>query len=143
MGKKDASDEEIAIALKRAEASDFISNLPNKEDTILVEGGKNLSGGQRQRVAIARALIKNSEIVVLDDSTSALDYLTDKNVRHNIKDIKDITTIMVSQRATSLMSADKIIVLSKGSIESIGNSDYLLEHSKVFKEIYESQKGAK
>ena len=143
MGKKDASDEEIALALKRAEASEFISNLPNKEDTILVEGGKNLSGGQRQRVAIARALIKNSEIVVLDDSTSALDYLTDKNVRHNIKDIKDITTIMVSQRATSLMSADKIIVLSKGSIESIGNSDYLLEHSKVFKEIYESQKGAK
>ncbi len=143
MGKKDATKEEIDLALKNAEASDFISKLPNKEETILVEGGKNLSGGQRQRVAIARALIKNSEVIVLDDSTSALDYLTDKNVRHNIKEIEGITTIMVSQRATSLMNADKIIVLSKGSIESIGNSDYLLKHSKVFKEIYESQKGAK
>ena len=143
MGKKDATENDIEIALKRAEASEFVSKLPNKEETILVEGGKNLSGGQRQRIAIARALIKDSEVVVLDDSTSALDYLTDKNVRHNIKEIEGVTTIMVSQRATSLMNCDKIIVLSKGKIESIGNSDYLLENSKVFKEIYESQKGAK
>ena len=143
MGKKDATENDIEVALKRAEASEFVSKLPNKEETILVEGGKNLSGGQRQRIAIARALIKDSEVVVLDDSTSALDYLTDKNVRHNIKEIEGVTTIMVSQRATSLMNCDKIIVLSKGKIESIGNSDYLLENSKVFKEIYESQKGAK
>ncbi len=143
IGNKIATEEEIVNALKNAEAYDFVDKLKDKENTLLVEGGKNLSGGQKQRISIARALIKNSEIIVLDDSTSALDYLTDKNVRNNIKNMENKTTIMISQRATSLMNADKIIVLSHGEIESIGNSEYLLENSKVFKEIYDSQKGAR
>ncbi len=142
VGNKNASNDDIIKSLKNAEAYEFVNNLDYKENFNLVEGGKNISGGQRQRIAIARALIKNSEVIVLDDSTSALDYLTDKKVRNNIKNINNITTIMISQRATSLMNADKIIVLSKGKIESIGNSEYLLKNSKVFKEIYDSQKGA-
>lgn len=143
MGNLEASNEEIKNSLIISDAYDFVENLPQKENTYLVEGGKNLSGGQKQRISIARAIIKKGEVLVLDDSTSALDYLTDKKVRNNIKNMTNFTTIIISQRATSLINTDKIIVLSKGTIESIGNYEYLIKNSKVFKEIYESQIGAK
>lgn len=139
IGKNDASEEEIIKALKDADAYSFISQYEDGINHKIVESGKNLSGGQKQRLSIARALIKGGEVLLLDDSTSALDFLTDKTVRNNIKNNYDLTTIIVSQRATSLMDCSKIIVMYHGKIESIGTHEELLKTSKIYKEIYESQ----
>lgn len=139
MGKNDISDEEVVEALKEADAYSFVSKY---EDTInheIVESGKNLSGGQKQRITIARALIKKSDILILDDSASALDFLTDKKIRETIASKKDLTTIIISQRATSLKGCDKILVMDKGYIDSIGTHEELLKNSSIYKEIYESQ----
>ena len=139
MGKNDISDEEVVEALKEADAYSFVLKY---EDTInheIVESGKNLSGGQKQRITIARALIKKSDILILDDSTSALDFLTDKKIRETIASKKDLTTIIISQRATSLKGCDKILVMDKGYIDSIGTHEELLKNSSIYKEIYESQ----
>jgi ATP-binding cassette subfamily B multidrug efflux pump len=139
MGNKNATDEMIIEALKKADAYSFVFALNDNLDHEVLEGGHNFSGGQKQRLCIARALLKNSEIVILDDSTSALDFITDKKVRQNINSIEGLTKLYVSQRATTLMNCDKIIVMDKGTIESIGTHDELLKSSDTYREIYESQ----
>ena len=117
MGREDASDEEIFEALKTAQALEIVENKPGKLDTVLSEGGKNLSGGQRQRLTIARALVRNPEVLILDDSASALDFATDANLRKAIaEDTNNMTVFIVSQRAASIMHADKIIVLDDGQM---------------------------
>ncbi|MBO8427632.1 MAG: ABC transporter ATP-binding protein [Firmicutes bacterium] len=139
MAKKDATDEEIINSLRLAEAYSFIKDYEDGINHPVYEGGKNFSGGQKQRISLARSVLKNSELLILDDSTSALDYLTDKKVRDNILHIKDITVVIISQRATSLMHCDKIIVMDDGKIDSIGRHEDLLKTSDIYKEIYYSQ----
>ena len=139
MAKKDATDEEIINSLRLAEAYSFIKDYEDGINHPVYEGGKNFSGGQKQRISLARSVLKNSELLILDDSTSALDYLTDKKVRDNILHIKDITVVIISQRATSLMHCDKIIVMDDGKIDAIGRHEDLLKTSDIYKEIYYSQ----
>lgn len=136
-GKKNASIDEINHALKVAQA-DFISKMPDGLNARVLQGGKNLSGGQRQRLSIARAILKNSPVLVLDDSSSALDYQTDYNLRMAIKELKK-TTFIISQRASSIAYADQIIVLDNGKIDAIGCHDELIEKSKLYREICISQ----
>lgn len=136
-GKKNASIDEINHALKVAQA-DFISKMPDGLNVRVLQGGKNLSGGQRQRLSIARAILKNSPVLVLDDSSSALDYQTDYKLRMAIKELKK-TTFIISQRASSIAYADQIIVLDNGKIDAIGCHDELLEKSKLYREICISQ----
>ncbi len=136
-GKKNASIDEINHALKVAQA-DFISKMPDGLNARVLQGGKNLSGGQRQRLSIARAILKNSPVLVLDDSSSALDYQTDYKLRMAIKELKK-TTFIISQRASSIAYADQIIVLDNGKIDAIGCHDELLEKSKLYCEICISQ----
>lgn len=136
-GEKNASIDEINHALKVAQA-DFISKMPDGLNARVLQGGKNLSGGQRQRLSIARAILKNSPVLVLDDSSSALDYQTDYKLRMAIKELKK-TTFIISQRASSIAYADQIIVLDNGKIDAIGCHDELLEKSKLYREICISQ----
>ena len=140
MGREDASDEEIFEALKTAQALEIVENKPGKLDTVLSEGGKNLSGGQRQRLTIARALVRNPEVVILDDSASALDFATDANLRKAIaEDTNNMTVFIVSQRAASIMHADKIIVLDDGQMVGYGTHQELLKQCEVYQEICYSQ----
>lgn len=142
--KKDASDEEIIAALKTAQAWEFVEKMPDGLDTRIAQGGRNLSGGQKQRIAIARALVGAPEIVILDDSTSALDYATDLRLRKALKeDMADTTVVMISQRTTSLKDADKIIVMDDGEPAGIGTHDELLRSCGVYREIYDSQMNEK
>ncbi|MEE0929637.1 MAG: ABC transporter ATP-binding protein [Acutalibacteraceae bacterium] len=138
-GKSNATDTEIEKALKIAQAKDIIASKKNGINEKIEQGGKNLSGGQRQRLTIARAIVKQPEILILDDSASALDYATDAKLRKDIKGLNDTTVFIVSQRTSSIMSADKIIVLDDGKIASIGTHSQLLESCDVYKEIYYSQ----
>lgn len=139
-GKEDATLSEIEAALEVSQSSSFVQSLPKQYDTPILQGGKNLSGGQKQRLTIARALVSNPKILILDDSSSALDFATDANLRKALKEkVKDTTVIMVSQRASSIKNADKIIVLDNGEIAGIGSHDYLIENCEVYKEIYSSQ----
>lgn len=137
-GKKDATDEQIKQAAYIAQASDFIENLKDKYDTQISQGGINFSGGQKQRLTIARAIVKNPDILILDDSSSALDYATDSALRKALKAITQ-TTIMISQRASSLTGADLIIVLDDGKVAGIGKHDELIKNCDVYKEICLSQ----
>ncbi|MDY4936928.1 MAG: ABC transporter ATP-binding protein [Candidatus Onthovivens sp.] len=139
IGNKDATDEEIINALKNSEAYKFVKEYSDFTDHEVYENGKNFSGGQKQRLSLARALIKDSELLILDDSTSALDYLTDKNVRENINKMKDLTVIFISQRTSSIQHCDKIIVVDNGKIDAIGTHEELLNTSLIYKEIYDSQ----
>lgn len=144
LADENATDEEIIKALKIAQAWEFVEKLPRKLDTIISQGGKNLSGGQKQRISIARAFIGNPEIVILDDSTSALDYATDLAFRKAIKEnLSDTTVIMISQRATSLKDADNIIVMDDGKAVGTDTHENLLENCEVYKEIYSSQLNSK
>lgn len=136
-GKKDASDSEIKEALRIAQAT-FVDELDEGLDSMIHQGGKNLSGGQRQRLTIARALVKKPEILILDDSASALDFATDAALRKALKTL-DSTTIIVSQRVSSLMHADKILVLSHGELVGLGNHQELLETCSLYQEIAKSQ----
>lgn len=139
-GKKDASEEDMINALKRAAAYDFVMEKEGQLKAIVQEGGKNFSGGQRQRLSIARAFVKEPEILILDDSTSALDYVTEKKVRAGIREIVgDSVCFIVSQRSASIMDADQIIVLEEGEMVGIGSHSELLEKCEVYKEIYKSQ----
>ncbi|NLK28112.1 MAG: ABC transporter ATP-binding protein [Clostridiales bacterium] len=139
-GKEDASLEEIKWAIQIAQAKEFVEKLPEQYETMILQGGKNLSGGQRQRLTIARALVGNPRILVLDDSSSALDYATDARLRKSLKEnCKGMTTILVSQRANTIRHADKIIVLDDGRIAGIGKHKDLLETCEVYKEICLSQ----
>jgi ABC-type multidrug transport system, ATPase and permease components len=135
-----ATDEDIEIALKTAQASEFVSKLDVGLNHMILQGGKNLSGGQRQRLTIARALIGSPEILILDDSASALDYTTDAKLRKAIKeDTENMTVIMISQRANVIKDADKILVIDDGSIVGIGTHDNLFKNCEVYHEICLSQ----
>lgn len=135
-GKENATLDEIKRAINIAQASDFIENSPEKYDTLIMQAGKNLSGGQKQRLTIARALVSNPEILILDDSASALDYATDAALRQALKyNTKNMTVIMVSQRATSIKHANKIIVLDDGIAVGIGTHDELLKTCEIYRDI--------
>lgn len=141
-GRPDATDEEIEAAAKIAQAHDFIMKMPEGYNTHLEQRGTNLSGGQRQRIAIARALAMNPKILILDDSTSAVDVETEVKIRTALRTyMKDRTSIIIAQRISSVMSADTILVLDDGHIESIGNHQTLMENSAVYRELYDSQLG--
>ena len=139
-GKKDATDEEIWQALKTAQAADFVSQTGDGLDHIIQQGSKNLSGGQRQRLTIARALVRRPVILILDDSSSALDYATDAALRSALlQQSSDMTVFIVSQRASSILHADRILVLDNGSIIGNGTHQALLDTCPVYREIYETQ----
>ena len=143
-GNENATDEEIAHACKLACASEFIEKLPEKYETYIEQGGTNVSGGQKQRLCIARALLKKPKILILDDSTSAVDTRTDALIRKAMREeIPNTTKIIISQRISSVEDADVIIILDDGQINAIGNHDSLLENNDIYREIYNSQiKGA-
>ncbi|MVX66259.1 ATP-binding cassette domain-containing protein [Clostridium chromiireducens] len=143
-GNKNATDEEIMNACRQAQAEEFIENLPNKYDTFIEQGGTNVSGGQKQRLCIARALLKRPKILILDDSTSAVDTKTDAFIRKAfIETIPDTTKIIIAQRISSVQDADKIIVLNDGKIDGFGNHEELIKSNDIYREVYESQvKGA-
>ena len=139
-GKPDATEEEMWKALELAQASEVVDGKPGKLDATVAQNGKNFSGGQRQRLTIARALVRNPEILILDDSASALDYATDAKLRAAIRTLEDkTTTFIVSQRASTIRHADKIIVLDDGEIAGMGTHDELLKDCIVYQEIYYSQ----
>lgn len=138
--KEDASEEEILEALTVAQAKDFVLKKENGIDAVVEQEGKNFSGGQRQRLTIARALVGNPSIVILDDSASALDFLTDLNLRKALKTLKNNPLVfIISQRTSSIAHCDKIIVLDDGKVVGIGKHDELLNNCEVYKEIYDSQ----
>ena len=139
MSNKTASDDDIISALKQAEAFEFVDKYEDKIDHPVNEGGLNFSGGQRQRLCSGRALVKKPEILILDDSTSALDLLTDKKIRSNIANLKDMTKVIVSQRVSTIQNADFILVLEGGQVVGQGKHEELLKSCPIYKEIYETQ----
>lgn len=141
-GKEDAKEAEIEKALKMAEAYEFICSSPEKYQTRIGQGGVNFSGGQKQRISIARALIRNPEILILDDSTSAVDAKTEAKIKASLKKYtKNLTCLIIAQRITSVMDADKIIVMDDGEIAGIGTHEELICECRVYQEIYSSQLG--
>ena len=139
-GNKEASDEELVRVCKLAQADEFVSQLPDKYDTYIERGGTNVSGGQKQRLCIARALLKKPKILILDDSTSAVDTKTDALIRKAfLEEIPDTTKIIIAQRVSSIQDADKIIVLEGGEIVESGNHQELINNGKIYKEVFESQ----
>ncbi len=139
-GDENASDEEVQRVCRLAQADGFINEFPNKYDTMIVEGGNNVSGGQKQRLCIARALLKKPKILILDDSTSAVDTRTDALIRQAFREeIPDTTKIIIAQRISSVEDADMIIVMENGEINGIGTSEELLRTNAIYREVYESQ----
>lgn len=143
-GNKDASDEEIEKVCKLAQADEFVKSFPEKYNTYIEQGGTNVSGGQKQRLCIARALLKKPKILILDDSTSAVDTKTDSLIRKAFKEeIPNTTKFIIAQRISSVEDADKIIVMENGMVNGFGTHEELLKNNKIYKEVYESQtKGA-
>lgn len=141
-GDENATQDEVEKVAKISKAHDFILSFNEGYDSYLGQGGVNLSGGQKQRISIARALLKKPKILILDDSTSAVDMITEKEIRKGLKDyLKDTTTILIAQRITSVMDADKILVMDGGRIVGIGNHSELIDNSQVYRDIYRSQMG--
>ena len=139
-GKKDATDDEIIAACKAAQAHDFIMRQPNGYDTDLSQGGLNLSGGQKQRLCIARAMIKSPKILILDDSTSAVDTATEAKIREAFyNELADTTVIIIAQRISSVKDADEIVVLDDGKIDAVGTHDELMKSCEIYQEIYTTQ----
>lgn len=139
-GNKDATDEEMIKACKLAQADEFIQKFPEKYDTYIEQGGTNISGGQKQRICIARALLKKPKILILDDSTSAVDTKTDSLLRYAFKtEIPDITKIIVAQRISSVRDSDRIIILDNGKIDGFGTHKELMETNKIYREVHDSQ----
>ena len=139
-GNEHATDEELVHACRLAQADGFIREFPDQYDTYIEQGGANVSGGQRQRLCIARALLKKPKILILDDSTSAVDTKTDSLIRQSLRqDIPNTTKIIIAQRISSVQDADKIIVMNDGKIDAAGTHEELLEHCGIYREVYESQ----
>lgn len=138
-GNGNATEEELIEALKMSQSYEFVSKMEKGLDEEIAQGGRNLSGGQKQRLSIARALVRKPEILILDDSSSALDFATDARLRVALKTLKNTTTFIISQRTSSIMHADKIIVLDDGEVAGIGTHEELLNSCDVYKEIYASQ----
>ncbi|MBE6946726.1 MAG: ABC transporter ATP-binding protein [Ruminococcaceae bacterium] len=140
-GNKNATDEEMIHACQLACAHEFIESFPDKYDTHIEQGGTNVSGGQKQRLCIARALLKNPKILILDDSTSAVDTHTDASIRKAFREeIPGITKLIIAQRISSVQDADMIVVMENGQIEAVGNHEQLLSSCSIYQEVYESQK---
>ena len=139
-GNKDATDEEIQDACKLAQADEFIQNFPDKYDSYIEQGGVNVSGGQKQRLCIARALLKKPKILILDDSTSAVDTKTDALIRHSLRTyIPETTKIVIAQRIASVQDADKILIMDGGSIIAMGSHEELMKNNSIYQELYYSQ----
>ena len=139
-GDENATDEDIERVCRLAQADGFIQEFPDKYDTFIEQGGSNVSGGQKQRLCIARALLKKPKILILDDSTSAVDTKTDALIRKAfIEEIPDTTKIIIAQRISSVQEADEIVILENGHIVSVGNHEELLKSSDIYKELYKSQ----
>ena len=139
-GNKDATDEEIVEACKIAQADEFIQNFKDGYDTMIERGGANVSGGQRQRLCIARALLMNPKILILDDSTSAVDTKTDSLIRQGLaSSLKDTTKIIIGQRISSIQDADRIVVMNDGKIDAIGSHQELIETNAIYREVYDMQ----
>ena len=139
-GNENATDEELEKACKLAQAHGFIMSFPNKYDTYIEQGGTNVSGGQKQRLCIARALLKKPKILILDDSTSAVDTKTDSLIRKAFaEEIPNTTKLIIAQRISSVQDADKIIVMDNGEINAFGTHEELLATNDIYKEVYESQ----
>ncbi|MBP5792976.1 MAG: ABC transporter ATP-binding protein, partial [Spirochaetaceae bacterium] len=139
-GNPKATDAQIEAACKTACAHDFIMSFPNGYETELGQGGVNLSGGQKQRLCIARALLKEPKILILDDSTSAVDTATDASIRNGMKNtLPDTTKIIIAQRIASVKEADRIFVIDEGSISGIGTHDELMQTNEIYREVFESQ----
>ena len=142
-GDKDASDEELVRVCKLAQADEFINSFPDKYDTFIEQGGTNVSGGQKQRLCIARALLKKPKILILDDSTSAVDTKTDALIRSAFaSEIPDTTKIIIAQRISSVQDADRIIIMNDGKIDAIGTHEELLAGNDIYREVYNSQNRA-
>lgn len=139
VGNQKATSDDIDFALKVSQSAEFVASKEKGLETEVLQGGKNFSGGQRQRLTIARALTKRPEILILDDSSSALDYATDLKLRTDLKNLSDVTVFIVSQRTSSIQSADKIIVLDDGEMVGLGTHETLLKDCSVYQEIYNSQ----
>ena len=139
-GNENATDEQIIQALKQAHAWEFVSKFEDGLEHRVEQGGNNFSGGQKQRLCIARALLKSPKIIILDDSTSAVDMTTDAKIQQVFKEeLKEVTTIIIAQRISSIQKADRIIVMNEGKIESFGDHETLMQISPIYQEIYESQ----
>ena len=139
-GNKEATDEEIVEAIKTAQIPDILNHYPEGINHVVEQGGANFSGGQKQRLCIARAILKKPKILILDDSTSAVDTKTDKLIRKALReDLPEMTRIVIAQRISSIEDADQIIVLDNGEINAIGNHDFLLKNNEIYREVYQSQ----
>jgi len=139
-GNANATDEELIYAAKLAQADEFVSSFPDGYDTYIEQGGSNVSGGQKQRLCIARALLKKPKILILDDSTSAVDTRTDALIRQGFKEfIPETTKIIIAQRISSVQDADMIIVMDGGKVSAAGNHEKLMAESEIYREIYEQQ----
>ena len=141
-GDEHASDEEVQRVCKLAQADGFVSEFPDGYNTMIVQGGNNVSGGQKQRLCIARALLKKPKILILDDSTSAVDTATDAKIRHAFAtEIAQTTKLIIAQRISSVQGADRIIVMDNGRINGIGTHEELLASNAIYRDVYESQTG--
>ncbi|MBR5473516.1 MAG: ABC transporter ATP-binding protein, partial [Clostridia bacterium] len=139
-GNENATDQEMIEACRLAQADEFINSFPDGYDTYIEQGGTNVSGGQKQRLCIARALLKKPKILILDDSTSAVDMKTDAFIRAGFKEfIPETTKIIIAQRVASVMDADMIIVMENGTVSAVGNHDQLMQNSEIYREVYEQQ----
>ena len=139
-GNENAKDDELIEACKLAQADDFVSAFPEGYDTYIEQGGTNVSGGQKQRLCIARALLKKPKILILDDSTSAVDTKTDALIRKAFKEfIPETTKIIIAQRISSIQDADLIVVMDNGKISDVGNHNELINNSEIYREIFEQQ----
>jgi ATP-binding cassette subfamily B protein len=141
-GREDATEEECREACRLACADEFISRMPDGYNTFIEQGGTNVSGGQKQRLCIARALLKRPKVLILDDSTSAVDTATDARIREALRRyIPDTTKLIIAQRISSVQYADRIIVLDKGRVSGFGTHEQLLASNDIYREVYESQTG--